>query len=227
MTVKNRLKQLVIRLMGGPPATLASQAAYALWADGYPPHAHNPFMALDEALIARLLPDVRGLHVLDLACGSGRYARLLRERGAAAVEAADNSAPMLRAGAVARGVCASFEALPYPAAAFDGVVCALAIGHTPRLNAVTAEIARVLRPGGWAILTDVHPFQALRGAQRTFTAHGTTYAVEHHIHLFADYFAAAAAHGLRVARLEEHVPDGPARWPLLCALVLEKPARQP
>ena len=32
-------------------------AAYALWADDYPPYAHNPLMQAEERAVLALLPD--------------------------------------------------------------------------------------------------------------------------------------------------------------------------
>ena len=40
------------------------------------------------------------------------------------------------------------EALPYPVAAFDAVVCVDVLEHVADLNRVLAEVTRVLRPGG-------------------------------------------------------------------------------
>ena len=71
-------------------------SAYALWAAEYPPFAHNPLMRAEERALLSLLPsDLRGLAVLDAGCGSGRYLRHARQRGARAVVGVDLSAEML------------------------------------------------------------------------------------------------------------------------------------
>lgn len=45
---------------------LEPEAAYALWAAGYPAHAHNPVMQAEErAMLAMLPADLRGSSVLD------------------------------------------------------------------------------------------------------------------------------------------------------------------
>lgn len=192
-----------------PLRPLASQDAYARWAASYADHAHNPLMAAEEAALCELLPPLAGRDVLDLASGSGRWGRLALERGAARVLAVDNSAPMLRASRLPERIAASLEALPLPAACADVVICGLALGHLPRLDTALAEVARVLRPGGAALISDFHPYLALSGAQRTFTAaDGRVYAVEHHIHLIEDYWRAAqAAHLTLDALREPHTPS--------------------
>src|SRR5262245_19673817 len=45
----------------------------------------------------------------------------------------------------------------------DVIVCALALVHVPRLQPVLAEFARVLRPGGDPVISDVHHELVTRG----------------------------------------------------------------
>jgi len=49
------------------------------------------------------------------------------------------------------------EQLPFPARAFDGVVCCLVIEHVADPDQVLAEVARVLAPGGRFLLLVNHP----------------------------------------------------------------------
>ena len=100
--------------------TLSSLDAYALWAETYPPQAHNALMRAEEAAVLSLMPDVTGAAILDLACGTGRYGRIARERGAAYVTGIDNSLPMLRGNPLAERVQATTERLP---AGWRSVIC--------------------------------------------------------------------------------------------------------
>lgn len=193
------------RLFGADaPQTLSSLRAYEKWAASYPPDAHNALMQAEQAAMLDLLPPLVGQSILDLACGTGRYGRLALERGAAAALGVDNSAAMLRANHLPLRALATSEALPLPDASFDGVICGLALGHLPALDASLRETARVLRPGGWALISDFHPFIFLNGQRRTFIApDGRVYAVEHYAHLYADYHAAAQRAGLRIDAVVE------------------------
>lgn len=214
---------------GASAPILPSQQAYALWAASYPPHAHNALMRAEETALLALLPPLEGLRVLDLACGTGRYARLAQARGAQVI-GLDNSAAMLRAGALPLSVLASVEALPLATGSIDGVICALALGHLPSLVDPLAEISRVLRPGGWALLSDFHPYMVLAGAKRTFTApDGRTYAVEHYLHSWSDYLAAATAAGLLFEAAAEPALDGSAETapPVVLVVRLHKPLGAP
>jgi ubiquinone/menaquinone biosynthesis C-methylase UbiE len=49
------------------------------------------------------------------------------------------------------------EALPYPDAAFDKVMSAIGVQFAPRHEAVAAELARVVRPGGTVTLCNWTP----------------------------------------------------------------------
>jgi malonyl-CoA O-methyltransferase len=194
------------RFLRRPPRSLSSLEAYARWAQEYPPHAHNAVMRAEEAALLSLLPPLRGRAVLDAAGGSGRYARIALERGAGRVMSLDNSIEMvrmLRAHSSAWAGLATLDALPLPSASIDVILCGLAIGHLPRIEGALAEFGRVLAPGGTVLISDVHPFLFLGGAQRTFQSGGVTYAVEHTIHLPSHVIAAAHTAGLRLAGLLE------------------------
>lgn len=115
-----------------------------------------------------LLGDVRGLRVLDLACGEGFYTRRIRERGAARALGVDLSPEMI---ALARqqehanpmGVdylVASAEALPGAGlcapGSFDVVSAAYLLNCAPdrmALQRMTNAIAQCLIPGGRFVAT--------------------------------------------------------------------------
>jgi malonyl-CoA O-methyltransferase len=196
-----RLKRLFRRRV----RTLSSLDAYARWAENYPPYAHNALMELEQAAMLDLLPPMAGLTVLDLACGTGRYGILAKQREAHLVIGLDNSPAMLATAATHLSCAlATTEAIPLANSVVDGVICGLALGHLPELQASIGEIARVLKPGGWALISDIHAQVVSHGAQRTFTAaDGRVYAVEHHTHPPAEYQRLAQRAGLTVESIRE------------------------
>jgi ubiquinone/menaquinone biosynthesis C-methylase UbiE len=120
-------------------------------------HVNNPsFFAL--------LPDVRGLGGLDLGCGEGYNTRLVADRGAR-VTALDIAWNMLRPAAAdertePRGigyVRGSGVSLPFADGSFDFVVAFMSLQDMPHHDRVFAEIARVLRAGGFLQFSTLHP----------------------------------------------------------------------
>jgi len=112
---------------------------------------------LDRVL--RLAGDLDGLTVLDLGCGRGELlAEIARRHPRARLFGLDVSAvrahAALRAtGARAALVGASAEAPPFRAGAFDRVFCTETLEHLKAPERCVGEIARLLAPGGRAILT--------------------------------------------------------------------------
>lgn len=225
MQIKHLLRNLRLlrRLPSRPRETLSSLDAYARWAATYPPRAHNALMEAEQAAMLDLLPPVAGRRVLDLASGTGRYGLIAWERGARLLLALDNSPEMLRANPLPRRVQSTVEAVPFASASIDVILCGLALGHLSDLSGSMLEIGRVLRPGGVVLISDVHPFLFLGGAQRTFNVGGHSYAVEHHVHLFADYHAAAVPAGLVLDSVREPALDTPPRVPVVIVYRFTKP----
>jgi SAM-dependent methyltransferase len=101
--------------------------------------------------------------ILDLGCGEGQVARAAAAAGPAGVAVAgvEPAWAQVRA-AVGRGGGVGYvrgrgEALPFPDGAFDAVVTCLVLEHTDDLDAILAEVARVLEPGGRFVLFTNHP----------------------------------------------------------------------
>lgn len=176
--------------------TAATLAAYERWAPLYPPTAHNPLMRAEQQAMLEHWPPVAGKSALDLACGSGRYSRLLAEAGASHVVAMDFCVPMLRQVSTGTRVCGSMMQLPFAGQTFDVVISGLALGHAASVHAWMAEVARVLKSGGTLLYSDFHPEAARAGFTRSFKdEQDDTCTVPHYCHDVAlQQQAAAMAH---------------------------------
>jgi demethylmenaquinone methyltransferase/2-methoxy-6-polyprenyl-1,4-benzoquinol methylase len=109
-----------------------------------------------QAVAGASLPD--DAVVLDLACGTGDFSRLVAAaRPCAHRVACDLTLEMLdrvRRAGVHEAVCADAMRLPFPDSAFDAVFVGYGLRNFPSLARALAEIRRVTRPGGTLVSLD-------------------------------------------------------------------------
>ena len=192
------------------PLQLPAAEAYALWAESYPPHAHNPVMAAEESAVAPLLSWAAPRRALDVGTGTGRNVRLLAAAGARTIVGADLSVPMLtRATGARRRVCADALHLPFASRSFDVVCSSLMVGDLDAIGPWVAEASRLLTRGGHLIYSDFHPEWAARGWRRTFeTADGRECEIGYVAHSLDQHLDALAAAHLEVCTVREPRIDG-------------------
>jgi SAM-dependent methyltransferase len=193
-------------------ADLDVRAGYARWSTSYDA-APNPLIRVEEPVVRAMIDRTTAGDALDAACGTGRHAAYLCARGHRVV-GVDVSPEMLDK-ARARVPAADFRQgdlahLPLETGSVDLAVCALALSHEPVLAPAIIELARVLRPGGRLVLSDLHPtMMILGGTALFFDADGAAGNVRSFRHPHGSYLAAFRAAGLEVAECVEPVlePD--------------------
>jgi SAM-dependent methyltransferase len=143
----------------------SSTARYDGIADFYDETAGQSVADEATAALLELAGDVSGLRLLEVACGQGRVARELARRGAQvtgvdisaallglarAYEAADPCGPRYIEADVSAGL--TLDEPP-----FDGVVCNFGVTDVDDLDGLLANVARLLRVGGWFVFSLLHP----------------------------------------------------------------------
>jgi SAM-dependent methyltransferase len=98
----------------------------------------------------------KGLQCLDVGCGNGAFTEVLAARVApaelAGVDPSNEQIPFakVREGAKrAQFRVGDAQALPFPNGSFDVAIMALVISFVLNPDKAVAEMARVVRPGGW------------------------------------------------------------------------------
>ncbi|HEX9334821.1 MAG TPA: methyltransferase domain-containing protein [Pseudonocardiaceae bacterium] len=180
-------------------------AGYRLWSATY--DRPNSAFDIDEPVVKEIIDSLPVGDALDAACGTGRYAQFLAERGHRVI-GVDGSPDMLARARVrvpqGEFLLGDLHQLPVADNAVDLVVCALALTHVATLTPVIAEFARVLRPGGHLVISDMHPERVAQGSIPSVRgADGRPGRLSTYRHLIGDYLRAALPVGLQVCRCEE------------------------
>jgi SAM-dependent methyltransferase len=204
-----------LRGRGVLAARASTVNAYQQQSAGYDAHAGGGLFTIDEPVVAEYLGNREPGVALDAACGTGRFADFLARRGHRVIGV--DSSPDMLAHARHRVPAGEFhvaelDRLPLPSDSVDVVVCALALVHVARLEPVLAEFARVLRPGGDLVISDIHHEHVAWGSViKARGPAGEPLIVDTFRHKLGDYLRAALGAGLEVRRCEEPVaarPDG-------------------
>ncbi len=216
----------------------AVRDGYDRWAAVYD-HDANPLQALEGPAVHAACGAVAGLQVLDLGCGTGRHALWLAAEGAV-VTAVDFSDGMLaearrKPGAdTIRFIAHDLHTpLPFPGGSFDLVVSGLVLEHLRELGGFFMEARRVLRPGGWAVVSAMHPAMFLKDTQARFTdpTSGEVVVPGSVPHTIGAFVMAAVRAGFRLDGVDESAPDAAfvecypraakyVGWPMLVVLRL-------
>jgi malonyl-CoA O-methyltransferase len=214
------------------------RAGYDRWSEIYD-EEENPLIGLEEPVVREALGDVAGLAVLDLGCGTGRHALWLAGAGAT-VMAVDFSAGMMEKARAKPGAERIrflahdlHQPLPFADGAFDVVVSGLVLEHLRDFGAFFGEAHRVLKPGGRAVVSGMHPAMFLRDVRARFRDPVSGEKVEPGSveHGIGDLVMAAVRAGFSLEDVVEQAPDAAfaARcpragkyvgWPMLLVLRL-------
>ena len=204
------MRTLLDRYDGELAAPLAtpntmSMPGYELWSATY--DAPLRLFPVEEPTVRSLLAQLPPGRILDAACGTGRHSEWLaapRPRADRRRRLAGHARQGASQDSHGRFEQGDLAGLPLADGSVDAVLCALALVHLPDLRPAMAEFARVVRPGGGVVISDVHPFLTTLGWQAQFrTAAGGAGFVRLHRHLPSSYAQAAAEAGLTVVNLFE------------------------
>jgi cytosine/adenosine deaminase-related metal-dependent hydrolase/ubiquinone/menaquinone biosynthesis C-methylase UbiE len=155
------------------------------WARVYDAQS-NPLLLLEERKATPLLPFLRGGNVLDVGCGTGRWLTHMEGLHLASLMGIDCSRAMLKHARQKVLPTTKLEhghssVLPGEDAWYNLVTASFLLSYVKDLQAFAFECARVVRPGGWLLLSDMHPVTAEeRSWNRSFHVDGSTVDIAAH-----------------------------------------------
>lgn len=164
---------------------------YKAWADIYD-NKSNLLIEVEEPIVKAILKKYSPKIALDAACGTGRYSELLNSLGSQ-VTGMDLSPAMLSKARKIRSNKINFiegnlTSIPLKDASVDLAICALALTHLPRLEKALSELKRVVKPGGYIVISDIHPWLIVLGGQADFIDKEGRYGyVLNYVHWHSDY----------------------------------------
>lgn len=192
------------------PKTVKPEQAYDWWAAAYDDQPDNLMLALDGILFSDLLGAVVVADpvIVDVGCGTGRHWPLLLAKRPSSVTGYDVSEGMLKR---------LQEKFPgqhtvkledhllrdTPGTSVDLLVSTLTVAHIDNIQQSLEEWNRVVKPGGYIIITDYHPQALAKGGRRTFTHNSSTVAITNHVHPVEEIISIGGQLGWQVLRLEE------------------------
>lgn len=195
------------------PEPLPVRAAYDLWAASYDVDV-NATRDLDAAVLRATALPLEGASIVEFGAGTGKNTAYLAAR-ARAVVALDLSEGML---AKARERVSAPHVRfvqhdittrwPVPDGSADLVIGNLVLEHIADCTPVFAQARRVLRPGGLAVLCELHPYRQWRGAGARIAGPDGETPVQTFIHTTAGFIMAGLAAGFTLTGMAE-VGDGP------------------
>lgn len=108
------------------------------------------------AIIRRMAGDTTGLSLAEIGSGGGYVLRMFPKAKLTAIDVSDvylDTARRNLAGYAVQFVKGEVTKLALPAASFDRIVCTEVLEHTREPETILAEIARLLRANGVAVIT--------------------------------------------------------------------------
>jgi ubiquinone/menaquinone biosynthesis C-methylase UbiE len=194
------------------------QEGYAVWAASY--DRPNPLIEVEEPVVDAILAGLPPIaSAIDVGAGTGRLARKLAHLGAGDVLCVDATPEMLvvaRETARREGLhtlrfeLATIGPGPLPAAsdAFDLLTCGLMLCHVPDVRAAIRECVRVVRPGGWLLISDFHPETSAFGWRTDHVTPEAVYLLPNMRNTRADYLDALTESGCTLVDVRDLDFDG-------------------
>jgi len=171
----------------------------------------NILIDVEQPVVEQMLQGISGEKAIDIACGTGRCSSLLIDLGFA-VTGVDLSKDMLKQ-AKRKSLDIDFhqidinaEDLPFDKCSFDLATLLLALTHFKDISVPIQKMHDLLKPGGYCILSDIHPWIVELGGQADYIDEiGSMHFVRNYVHSHSKYIRAFNLVGFKIVDCQEPI----------------------
>lgn len=207
---------------------MSIQQAYDQWAEQYDSN-HNLTRDLEAAALREVLAPFPFDSILEIGCGTGKNSVWLAEK-TKQLTSVDLSEEMLaRAKEKVTASHVTFiradilQPWAFATESADLVSFSLVLEHIKDLDHIFSETARVVKPGGYVYIGELHPFKQYAGSKARFETEEGLQVVECYTHHISEFVDTAGKYGLKLEILKEYFDEGLEKGiPRLLVLLLKK-----
>jgi ubiquinone/menaquinone biosynthesis C-methylase UbiE len=206
-----------------------TQQAYNTWSEQYDTN-ENRTRDLEAEALRDTLASIPFSSCLEIGCGTGKNTEWLLQK-ATSITAVDLSDAMLaKAKEKISSSAVAFKQADinmdwdFTSATFDLVTFSLVLEHIENLDHIFKEVFKVLDPGGYIYIGELHPFKQYAGSKARFETESGVQVVQCYNHHVSDFVQAAKKYGLALKDLDEYFDnDDRTSIPRILTLLLDKP----
>ena len=207
---------------------MSTRKLYDQWSATYD-EVENKTRDLEKLACETVLADVPFTRVLELGGGTGKNTTWLTAR-ADRVLAVDFSEEMqavartkIKDASVEFQLADVRDEWKFGDFEPDLITCSLILEHVEDLSHIFQEARKVLSPGGYFYICELHPFKQYEGSKARFETEDGVQVTECFQHHVTDYTNAANGYGFAIARIDEWFDENDRRQiPRLISFLFEK-----
>lgn len=183
---------------------------YKKWSKTYD-KTPNLLIEIENNTVKNILKSIPLGTALDVACGTGRHTRLLKDLGFD-VTGMDLSIEMIKRARINNPdinfVQGDIEKIKFDNNSFNLVNSTLALTHLKKIDNAIKEFARITKIRGRIILSDIHPWITLLGGQAYFLDEEGNYNfIRNYVHWHNTYLKIFKQNNLKIITCEEPTVD--------------------
>jgi ubiquinone/menaquinone biosynthesis C-methylase UbiE len=204
-----------------------NKQAYDLWSKQYD-SIENKTRDLEAKAIKEALDNIEIESCLEIGCGTGKNTEWLLQK-ANYIMAIDFSEEMLsRAKKKINSDKVNFlqaditKEWNFTDNKFDIVTFSLVLEHIEDLDHIFKEAAKVIQPGGYVYIGELHPFKQYKGTKARFETKEGLQILDCHTHNISDFIQSALRKGFEIKDLNEFWDDDRSNGPGVVMILLKK-----